>query len=235
MVTGASSGIGAATVEKLAAAGFEVHAIARRADRLRELSERTGCIAHVLDLTDAESCREAIGDLDVDILVNNAGASHNARLYDYPFEKIDQLIDLNFRTVLHLTRCALPGMVARNKGHVVVVSSMAGHYPMLGSATYSATKAAISQFLDVMRLDTNGTRIRWTEIVPGRVATEAFAVSSGNAKLAKEKFLDGKDPLQPEDLADMIMFALSAPPHVNISRIDAYPTRQASGGFVYSE
>jgi NADP-dependent 3-hydroxy acid dehydrogenase YdfG len=235
VVTGASSGIGAATVEKLAAAGFEVHAIARRVDRLKALSERTGCTAHALDLTDAESCRKAIGDLDVDILVNNAGASHNARLYDYPFEKIDQLIDLNFRAVLHLTRCVLPGMVARNKGHVVIVSSMAGHYPMLGSAPYSATKAAISQFLDVMRLDTNGTRIRWTEIVPGRVATEAFAVSSGDAKLAKEKFLDGKDPLQPEDLADMIMFALSAPPHVNISRIDAYPTRQASGGFVYSE
>jgi len=235
VVTGASSGIGHATVEKLAAAGVEVHAIARRADRLKELSRRTGCIAHAVDVTNLESCRRALDGLEVDVLVNNAGVSHNDRLYDFPVEKIDQIIDLNLRAVLHLTRFVLPGMMARNNGHVVIVSSMAGHYPMLGSAPYSATKAAVSQFLDVMRLDTNGSRIRWTEIMPGRVATEVFEIAmGGDRKAAQEKFLDGKDPLQAGDLADMIMFALSAPAHVNISRIDAYPTRQASGGFVYA-
>jgi NADP-dependent 3-hydroxy acid dehydrogenase YdfG len=235
VVTGASSGIGEAAVEKLAASGVEVHAIARRADRLTELSRRTGCIPHALDVTDTQACRQLLEGLEVDVLINNAGVSHNDRLYDFPIEKIDQLIDLNLRAVLHLTRLVLPGMMARNRGHVVIVSSMAGHYPMLGSAPYSATKAAVSQFLDVMRLDTNGSRIRWTEIMPGRVATEAFEVVLGDRKAAQEKFLDGKEPLQPHDLADMVMFALSAPSHVNISRIDAYPTRQASGGFMYAD
>jgi NADP-dependent 3-hydroxy acid dehydrogenase YdfG len=234
VVTGASSGIGRVTVEKLAAAGLEVHAMARRGDRLEELRERTGCIPHALDVTDMKACRQALDGVEVDVLINNAGVSHNNRFHEFPDEKIDQIIDLNFRAVLHLTRFVLPGMVARNKGHVVIISSMAGHYPMLGSAPYSATKAAVSQFLDVMRLDTNGSRIRWTEIVPGRVATEAFEVVLGDRKAAQEKFLDGKEPLQAEDMADMMMFALSAPAHVNISRIDAYPTRQASGGFVYA-
>jgi len=234
VVTGASSGIGAATVEKLAAAGLEVHAVARRGDRLEELHKRTGCIVHALDVTDTQACVEALGGLDVDVLVNNAGVSHNDRLYDFPADAIDKIIDLNLRAVMHLTRLFLPGMMKRNHGHVVIVSSMAGHYPMLGSAPYSATKAAVSQFLDVMRLDTNGSRLRWTEIVPGRVATEAFGVVMGDHKAAQEKFLDGKEPLQADDLAGMIMFALSAPAHVNISRIDAYPVRQASGGFVYS-
>jgi NADP-dependent 3-hydroxy acid dehydrogenase YdfG len=235
VVTGASSGIGEATVEQLAAAGMEVHAIARRGDRLTELSRRTGCVPHAVDVTDLDACRQVLARLEVDVLVNNAGVSHNDRLYDFPIDKIDQIIDLNLRAVLHLTRLVLPGMMERNHGHVVIVSSMAGHYPMLGSAPYSATKAAVSQFLDVMRLDTNGSRIRWTEIVPGRVATEAFDVVMGDRKAAQEKFIDGKDPLQAGDLAGMIMFALSAPAHVNISRIDAYPTRQASGGFVYAE
>lgn len=233
LVTGASSGIGAATVEALTAAGLTVHAVARRADRLQELAERTGCIPHAVDVTDRAACAAAFADLELDILVNNAGASFRAPLQDYPPDEIDRILDLNLRAVMQLTRLFLPGMLARDRGHVVVVGSMAGHYPMAGSALYSAAKAAVSHAFDVLRLDTLGSRVRWTEVAPGRVATEAFLNSMGDTPEAKA-FL-AKETLVPGDLAATICFALQAPSNVNISRVEIYPVKQASGGFVYAD
>jgi NADP-dependent 3-hydroxy acid dehydrogenase YdfG len=232
LVTGASSGIGAALVEALTTAGLTVHAVARRADRLQALAERTGCIPHAVDVTDRAACAAELGALEIDILVNNAGGSHGAPIQDYPEDEIDRIIDLNLRSVMHLTRLFVPGMLARDRGHVVVIGSMAGHYPMRGSALYSAAKAGISHAFDVMRLDTLGTRLRWTEVAPGRVATEAFARSMGAERAAE--FLS-KETLQPEDLAASIYYAVSAPPHVNVSRIEIYPVKQASGGFLYAD
>jgi NADP-dependent 3-hydroxy acid dehydrogenase YdfG len=232
LVTGASSGIGAATVEALCTAGLTVYAVARRDDRLQELAVRTGCIPLVLDITDRQACATALDGLEIDILVNNAGGSHASPLQDYPPDEIDRIIDLNLRAVMQLNRLVLPGMLARDRGHILVIGSMAGHYPMRGSALYSAAKAAVSHAFDVLRLDTLGSRVRWTEVAPGRVATEAFANSMG-AERAKE-FLS-KETLMPADLAASICHALMAPPHVNISRIEIYPVKQASGGFVYAD
>jgi NADP-dependent 3-hydroxy acid dehydrogenase YdfG len=234
LVTGASSGIGAATAEMLASGGLTVHAVARRADRLNALAERTGCIPHAVDITDHAACAAAFDGLEIDVLINNAGLSHNARLQDFPAERLDAILALNLHAVLHLTRLLLPGMVARNRGHVVMLGSMAGHHPMLGSAPYAATKAAIAHLVAVLRLDTNETAIRWTEVAPGRVDTEAFAVILGDAEAARAQFLEGKEPLRAFDVADAICYAVGAPPHVSISRLDIYPTRQASGGFVYA-
>jgi NADP-dependent 3-hydroxy acid dehydrogenase YdfG len=233
LVTGASSGIGAAMVRHLAAAGLTVHAVARRADRLQALAKSTGCIPYTLDITDRAACTAAFADLEVDILVNNAGASFRAALQDYPPDEIDRVLDLNLRAVMQMTRLLLPGMLRRDRGHVVVVGSMAGHYPMAGSALYSAAKAAVSHAFDVLRLDTLGSRIRWTEVAPGRVATEAFTNSMGDTPEAKA-FL-ARETLTPDDMAATIAFALQAPPHVNISRVEIYPVKQASGGFVYAD
>lgn len=135
--------------------------------------------------------------------------------------------------MLHLTRLLLPPMLARNRGHILVVGSMAGHYPMAGSAIYSAAKAGISHAFDVLRFDTLGSRVRWSEVAPGRVATEAFSRSLGDAEAAA-RFLS-KETLQAEDVAASICHALTAPPHVNVSRIELYPVKQTSGGFTYAD
>ena len=234
LVTGASSGIGLSLVEVLCGAGLTVHAVARRADRLEALAAQTGCIPHVLDVTDRAGCAEVLGGLEPDVLVNNAGASFKAALQDYDPDRIDAILDLNLRAVLQLTRLFLPGMLKRNRGHVVVVGSMAGHYPMEGSALYSAAKAGISHAFDVLRFDTLGSRLRWTEVAPGRVATEVFAVSTGDPEIARTQFLS-KETLQAADVAASILHALAAPPHVNVSRIEIYPVKQTSGGFSYAD
>lgn len=234
IVTGASSGIGQATVRMLTAKGIKVHALARRADRLEALAAETGAIPHVVDVVDAEALAESIGGIEADILVNNAGSTHNARFDQFPPEKIDMILDLNVRALMHLTRLVLPGMRERNRGHIFLTGSCAGLWPMAGSAPYAASKAAVSQFLNILRLDTNGTQIRWTELVPGRVETDIFGIATGDAEAARKNFLEGKEAIQPSEIADTIGFALSLPERVTVARVEIYPTRQAVGGFVYA-
>jgi NADP-dependent 3-hydroxy acid dehydrogenase YdfG len=233
LVTGASSGIGEATVRTLTRAGLTVHALARRADRLQALAAETGCHAHAVDVTDARATAAVVGPLEVDVLINCAGATLISPLQAYAAEDIDRIIDLNLRSVLQMSRIVLPGMLKRDCGHVVVVGSMAGHYPMPGSAIYAAAKAGISHAFDVLRFDTLGSRVRWSEIAPGRVATEAFLRSTGDAREAAQ-FLS-KETLTPQDVADSIGHAVAAPAHVNISRVEIYPVKQVSGGFSYAD
>ncbi|EEF23794.1 short-chain dehydrogenase, putative, partial [Ricinus communis] len=141
LVTGASSGIGAAVVERLCREGIEVHAIARSAGALKELAERTGCIAHVIDVTDRAAIAALASSLEFDILVNNAGVDRPRKFLQADEEDIDLLIDVNLRAVLHICRLVVPGMVARDRGHVVNISSIAGHYNFGGNSTYHAVKA----------------------------------------------------------------------------------------------
>lgn len=235
IVTGASSGIGEAVCRMLAGRGVTVHALARRADRLERLAAETRAIPHVVDVTDIVALTAEIEAIEADILVNNAGTTFNGKFDTFPPEKIDQLLDLNVRAMMHLTRLVLPGMRSRKRGHIFLTGSCAGIWPMAGSAPYAASKAAVSQFLNILRLDTLGTAIRWTELVPGRVETEIFGLALGDAAAARKLFLDGKDALQPEDIAASIEFALSLPAQATIARIEIYPTRQAVGGFAYAD
>jgi len=230
LVTGASSGIGAAVVERLRAEGLQVHALARSAKALGALAERTGCIAHAIDVTDLAGITRLAGEVEFDVLVNNAGVDRPESILKAKAEDIDLLIDVNLRAVLHLCRLVVPGMVARDRGHVVNISSIAGAYNFGGNSTYHATKAAVSMLSRQLRIDAFGKRVRVTEICPGRVATDIFAHVHGDSKEIREKFIEGFELPQATDIANAIAFAIAAPIAVNIGHMEITPTLQVPGG-----
>lgn len=230
LVTGASSGIGAAVVRSLCTHGLTVHAMARRRERLDALAEETGCVAHVQDLRDTARTFEIISALDADIVVNNAGLGRGfGNLYEAKLEDIDNTIDTNVRAAIHVLRAALPGMVARNRGHVVNLSSVAGLYP-LPFTIYGASKGALHRLSQNLRLELAGSRIRLTEICPGRVSTEFFDVAVDDLETRAAMKETGISVLQAEDIADSIVYALDAPWRVNVSLIELQPTEQIFGG-----
>jgi NADP-dependent 3-hydroxy acid dehydrogenase YdfG len=230
LVTGASSGIGAAVVERFRREGLEVHAVARGAAALAELAERTGCIAHSMDVTDTAGLARLAGEIEFDILVNNAGVDRPKSFLNAEDGDIDLLIDVNLRAVLHLCRLIVPGMVARDRGHVVNISSIAGAYNFGGNSTYHATKAAVSMLSRQLRIDAFGRRVRVTEICPGRVATDIFAHVHGDSPEIRERFIDGFELPEAADIADAIAFAVSAPIAVNVGHMEITPTLQVMGG-----
>jgi NADP-dependent 3-hydroxy acid dehydrogenase YdfG len=230
LVTGASSGIGAAVVERLRSEGLEVHAIARSARNLDALAARTGCIAHVLDVTDVAGITRLTKEVEFDVLVNNAGVDRPNPFLKASEEDIDLLVDVNLRAVLHLCRLVVPGMVARDRGHVVNISSIAGAYNFGGNSTYHATKAAISMLSRQLRIDAFGKRVRVTEICPGRVATEIFAHVHGDSAETYERFVKGFELPEAADIANAIAFAIAAPVAVNIGHMEITPTLQVPGG-----
>jgi NADP-dependent 3-hydroxy acid dehydrogenase YdfG len=230
LVTGASSGIGAAVVERLRSEGLQVHAIARSRDALLALAERTGCIAHVLDVTDLGGITRLAREVPFDILVNSAGVDRPRSILQANAEDIDLLVDVNLRAVLHLCRLVVPGMVQRDRGHVINISSIAGAYNFNGNSTYHATKAAISMLSRQLRIDAFGKRVRVTEICPGRVATDIFAHVHGDSKETYERFVEGFELPQAEDIANAIAFAIAAPVAVNIGHMEITPTLQVPGG-----
>lgn len=231
LVTGASSGIGAATAERFAADGWIVHATARRADRLDALAADTGCVVHAVDVRDAAAMTalvDAIGPIDV--LVNNAGLGRmDGTLADSSLDDIVASVDTNVTAVLVVTAAVLRGMTERGSGHVVNIGSMAGLYP-LAAASYGATKGAIHRLSTNLRLELRGTGVRVTEICPGRVQSEFYDVAiTDPARRAATKD-SGVDEVTAAEVADAIAYAVGVPAHVNINRIELQPTGQTYGG-----
>ena len=230
LVTGASGGIGAAVVERLCAEGLQVHALARNAQALETLARRTGCIVHVLDVTDLAGITQLTRQVPFDVLVNNAGVDRPKSFLNADAQDIELLVDVNLRAVLHLCRLVVPGMVARDRGHVINISSIAGAYNFNGNSTYHATKAAVSMLSRQLRIDAFGKRVRVTEICPGRVATDIFTHVHGDSPATRERFIDGFELPQAADIANAIAFAIAAPVAVNIGHIEITPTLQVPGG-----
>jgi len=230
LVTGASSGIGAAVVERFCREGLEVHALARSASALDELAARTGCIAHAIDVTDLAGITQLSTEVPFDILVNNAGVDRPGSILKADADGIDLLVDVNLRAVLQLTRLVVPGMVARDRGHVVNISSIAAAYHFGGNATYHATKAAVHMLSRQLRIDVYGKQVRVTEICPGRVATDIFAHVHGDSRETYERFVEGFALPQASDIADAIAFAVAAPAAVNVGHMEIMPTLQVPGG-----
>ncbi|MCY3596768.1 MAG: SDR family oxidoreductase [Rhodospirillales bacterium] len=232
LVTGASAGIGRAAVHALCSAGLSVIAAARRADRLKTLADETGATPLVLDLCDTDALYDALAPLEVDVLVNNAGLGRGmASFVDAERGDIDLTIDTNVTAFLHTLRAVLPGMRKRKRGHVVGIGSVAGLYP-LQSPIYGGSKGAVRLASQNLRLDLAGTGIRVTEICPGRVVTEFVAGAAGEE--AARKTYGSFDELQPEDIAEAILYAVSAPWRVNVSTIEIVPTEQAFGGLRFT-
>ncbi|MBP7241829.1 SDR family oxidoreductase [Amaricoccus sp.] len=230
LVTGASSGIGASVVERLAREGLEVHAVARSAAPLADLAARTGCVPHAIDVSDTAALTKLASGMKFDILVNNAGVDRPKGLLKGDASDIDLLVDVNLRAVLHLCHLIVPGMVARDRGHVVNISSIAGAYNFGGNSIYHATKAAVSMLSRQLRIDAFGKRVRVTEICPGRVATDIFSHVHGDSAEVRAKFLDGFELPEAKDIAEAIAFAIAAPVAVNIGHMEITPTLQVPGG-----
>jgi NADP-dependent 3-hydroxy acid dehydrogenase YdfG len=233
VVTGASSGIGAATARRLAAEGYDVVAAARRRDRLDELAASTpGVRAVTLDVTSPESVAQLAASLDdIVVLVNNAGGAVGVE----PIEQADPadwqtMYDTNVLGVLRVTQALLPALEGGDGGHVVVTGSIAGHLVYEGGAGYTAAKHGATAFVETLRLELNGRPVRVTEVAPGMVRTEEFSLVRlrGDAEAAERVYAGVGNPLTAEDIADCIAFAVTRPPHVNIDLLVVKPLAQAA-------
>ncbi|HEX8909971.1 MAG TPA: SDR family NAD(P)-dependent oxidoreductase [Anaeromyxobacteraceae bacterium] len=237
-VTGATSGFGRAISERLARDGARVVVAGRRAERLQDLARALGERAHpiVLDVRDRRAVEAAVTSLpaafaEVDVLVNNAGLAlglepaQRASLDDW-----DTMIDTNCRGLVTCTRALLPGMVARRRGHVVNIGSVAASYPYPGGNVYGATKAFVHQFSQNLKADLLGTGLRVTVLEPGMADTEFSLVRLKDEGKAKAVY-QGMQPLTADDVADTVAWCLTRPPHFNVNVIEMMPTDQAFSPF----
>jgi 3-hydroxy acid dehydrogenase / malonic semialdehyde reductase len=238
LVTGATAGFGAAIARRFAAEGARIVATGRRRERLDALAAELGPeIIHPLglDVRDRAAVEAAIAGLppafaDIDLLVNNAGlAAGLAPAQEADLDGWEAMVDTNIKGLLYVTRAVLPGMVARDRGHIVNLGSIAATYPYPGGNVYGATKAFVRQFSLNLRADLLGTKIRVTDIEPGLVGgTEFSVVRFGDAQKAA-KLYEGAEALTPEDIAEAVHWVATLPARVNINAIEMMPVTQAFG------
>jgi NADP-dependent 3-hydroxy acid dehydrogenase YdfG len=231
VVTGASSGIGAATAARLAAEGFDVVLGARRLDRLTSLAESIDGRALQLDVTDPSSVAEFAGALDrVDLLVNNAGGAFDASpVEDADLDSWARTYDVNVLGTVRVTKALLPALRASGAGDVVFVGSTAGLISYEGGASYTAAKHGVHTLAETLRLELNGEPVRVIEIAPGMVRTEEFTTKRlGSAEAADAVYRGVREPLVAEDIADCIAWVATRPHHVNIDLMVVRPLAQAA-------
>ncbi|RAI59624.1 SDR family oxidoreductase [Roseicella frigidaeris] len=239
LVTGATAGFGLAIARRFAADGARIVAVGRRQARLAALAEELGAErvhALPLDIADRAAVETALAALPdgfaaIDLLVNNAGLAlglepaQSARLDDW-----EAMVDTNVKGLLYVTRAVLPGMVARDRGHVVNIGSTAGEWPYPGGNVYGATKAFVRQFSLNLRADLFGTRVRVTEIEPGLVGgTEFSAIRFGGDAAKAAGVYAGTEPLTPEDIADTVHWVATRPARVNVNTLQVMPVVQSFG------
>jgi 3-hydroxy acid dehydrogenase/malonic semialdehyde reductase len=240
LVTGASSGFGDAMAEAFVRAGARVVAAGRRKERLEALAARLGkeqVHPLVLDVSDRAAVEAAVRGLPgplaaVDVLVNNAGLALGLEPAQRASQdEWDTMIATNCRGLVTMTRAVLPGMVERNRGHVVNIGSVAASYPYPGGNVYGATKAFVHQFTLNLRSDLLGTGVRATVIEPGMAETEFSLVRfSGDAEKAR-KVYEGVRPLSAADVAEAVLWTVTLPAHVNVNAMELMPVQQAFGPF----
>ncbi|MFT4658050.1 MAG: 3-hydroxy acid dehydrogenase/malonic semialdehyde reductase [Minisyncoccia bacterium] len=230
LVTGASSGIGEATVVALRERGVVVYAAARRLDRLEQLAARTGCIPVELDVRDRAAVARLGETIPVDILINNAGLGRAlGSIWQASLDDIEKTIDTNVTSAIHMITSVLPGMIERGKGHIVNMSSVLALYPA-PAALYGATKGAMHKLSRDLRQELKGTGIRVTEINPGRVTTEFYNVAIDDDEELARTTDTGIEEVTPADVAASIVHVVDAPWRVNISQLEIVPTEQTYGG-----
>jgi 3-hydroxy acid dehydrogenase / malonic semialdehyde reductase len=240
LVTGASAGFGVAIARRFVARGGRVVACARRGDRLTELAAELGerVLALELDVRDRAAVEDAIGSLppafaEIDVLVNNAGLALGLEPAQRAnLDHWDQMVDTNCKGVLYVTRAALPGMVARGRGHVINIGSVAGSYPYPGGNVYGASKAFVHQFSLNLRSDLHGTGVRVTCIEPGLAGGTEFSTVrfEGDQERARAVYA-GVEPLCADDVAEAACWVASLPAHVNVNTIEMMAVAQSFAAF----
>ena len=246
-ITGASSGIGAACARKFAKEGYTLILNARSIDKLQALKTElettygTDIILLPFDVRDRKAAAKAINTLPenyqaIDILVNNAGLALGMdKEYAGVEEDYDTMIDTNITALLMITRLVVPGMIARHKGHIINIGSVAGDAAYPGGSVYCATKAAVKVLSDGLRMDLADTPLRVTNVKPGLVETNFSLTRFAGDKERADKVYQGIKPLTGEDIAEVVYFAASAPEHVQIAEVLVLATHQASGTIVHRQ
>ena len=247
LITGATAGIGEATARLLAKNGYDIIITGRRKERLehlkKELEENTDARVHALhfDVRDRRALEQAIDSLPaawqtIDVLVNNAGlAAGLAPLHEGDIEDWEQMIDTNIKGLLYISRKVLPGMVERRSGHVINISSIAGKEVYANGNVYCASKFAVDALNKAMRIDLVDYGVKVTSVNPGAVETEFSMVRfKGDEEKAKNVY-KGMEPLHAEDIAEVVLFALNRPDHVNINEIIVTPKAQANAFYIHRE
>jgi serine 3-dehydrogenase len=239
LITGATSGFGAAAVRRFVAAGWRVIATGRRAERLQALVDELGADqvhAAAFDIRDDAAMDAALASLPedfrgIDLLVNNAGlAQGTAPAQQALLSDWRTMIDTNITALVTLTHRLLPLLVAR-KGAIINISSVAGVYPYPGGNAYGGSKAFVSQFSLGLRSDLHGTGVRVTAIEPGMAETEFTLVRTHGDQQASDTLYTGAAPMTADDIADTIFYVATLPPHLNINRLEIMPVTQSLAGF----
>ncbi|AKQ46265.1 malonic semialdehyde reductase [Rufibacter radiotolerans] len=244
LVTGASSGIGRATAIQLALHGYKVIITGRRNEQLQELAQEIGpesVYPLLFDVRDREVVREAIASLPaewraIDVLVNNAGNAHGlSPIQTGDIEDWDAMIDINVKGLLYVTKEVLPVMVERKSGHIINIGSIAGKEAYANGNVYCASKFAVDALSKAMRIDLVHEGVKVSEVNPGLVETGFSEVRFKGDKERAANVYKGFEPLQAEDIADVIVFMVTRPKHVNIAEVLILPAAQASATVVYKQ
>jgi NADP-dependent 3-hydroxy acid dehydrogenase YdfG len=237
VITGASSGIGAATVRALASAGFDVVAAARRVERCQELAEEVGGRALRLDVDDPDSVTELAETVpDASVVVHSAGGALGLEpVGKANSEQWERMYETNVLGVMRVTKALLPTIERSGDGHIVVLGSVAGVEVYPGGGGYTAAKHAVNALTRTLRLELLGKPIRVTEVAPGLVETEFSLVRFGGDEERARQIYEGLTPLQAEDVADAIAFVVTRPSHVNIDYLAIKPRAQVTATIVHRE
>jgi len=239
MITGATSGFGAAAARKFVKAGWRVVATGRRADRLKKLADEFGTdkvFVSAFDMRKADAIEAALAGLpasfrDIDLLINNAGlALGTAPAQKASLDQWNQMIETNVIGLVTITHKLLDTLIAR-KGAIINISSVAASYPYPGGNVYGGSKAFVSQFSLGLRSDLHGTGVRVTAVEPGMAETEFTLVRTSGNQDASDKLYKGADPMSAENIADALFWIATLPPHMNINLIDLMPVNQSFGPF----
>lgn len=245
LITGASSGIGAGCARKFASEGSDLILNARSTDKLEalkaELESAYGVRVHLLpfDVRDRAAAKAALDSLPeewkaIDILINNAGLVIGVdKEFEGSLDEWDIVIDTNIKALLAMTRMVVPGMVARGRGHIINIGSIAGDAAYPGGSVYCATKAAVKALSDGLRIDLVDTPLRVTNIKPGMVETNFTVVRYRGDKAAADAFYKGIRPLTGDDIALTVYFAASLPEHIQLAELLVMPVNQATGTISY--
>ena len=243
MITGATSGIGEACARKFANGGYDIVITGRNVDRLKAVEQQArqlgaDVLALEFDVRDRKAAAAAVESLKgkwavIDVLINNAGLALGLdKEYEGDLDDWETMVDTNVKGLLTMTRLIVPGMVERNKGHVINIGSVAGDAAYAGGSVYCATKAAVKAITDGLRIDVAHTAVRVTNVKPGLVETNFSVIRFHGDKQRADNVYKGIKPLTGDDIADVAFYAASAPEHVQVAEVLVLATHQANGTVV---